>query len=116
MSSNTIGIMKDVHHPIPDTVSIFKVHQSRMGSFLYSVLAALYSNSIDRRTFHNQSAVKIQKIVKYNQHSFSMKHKHIFHFFKNIPKLHISIGLSVAISSRVTKIFNYKTIGKLKTS
>ena len=64
--------MKDIHHPVLDNVSIFKVHQSKKESFLYSVLAGLYSNNIDRRTFHNPNAYKkIQKIAKFNQHSFS---------------------------------------------
>ena len=109
--------MKDIHHPVLDNVSIFKVHQSKKESFLYSVLAALYSNNIDRRTFHNPNAYKkYRKLLNLTNIPFPMKNKHIFHFLKNNPRLDISIRLfdSVTISSREMKIFNYKTIGKGK--
>ena len=109
--------MKDFHHPVLDNVSIFKVHQSKKESFLYSVLAALYSNNIDRRTFHNPNAYKkYRKLLNLTNILFPMKNKHIFHFSTNNLRLDISIRLfdSVTISSREMKIFDYKTIGKGK--
>ena len=50
--------MEDIHHPILNNNSIFKVYQSKHESFLYSILAVLYSNKIDRRSFHRPSAYK----------------------------------------------------------
>ena len=91
------------------------IHQKRI--FLYYALAALYSNNIDRRTFHNPNAYKkYRKLLNLTNIPFPMKNKHIFHFLKNNPRLNISIRLfdSVTISSREMKIFNYKTIGKGK--
>lgn len=88
MNSNTIGKMKDIHHPVLDNVSIFKVHQSKKESFLYSVLAALYSNNIDRRTFHNPNAYKkYRKLLNLTNIPFPMKNKHIFYIFKTTPGL-----------------------------
>ena len=79
--------MKDIHHPVLDNVSIFKVHQSKKESFLYSVLAALYSNNIDRRTFHNPNAYKkYRKLLNLTNIPFPMKNKHTFLFFKEQPK------------------------------
>ena len=57
--------MEDIHHPVLNNNSIFKVYQSKNESFLYSILAALYSNKIDRRLFHRPSAY--QKYKKRHQ-------------------------------------------------
>ena len=53
--------MDDIHHPILNNNSIFKVYQSKDEGFLYSILAALYSNKIDRRLFHRLSAYQKYK-------------------------------------------------------
>ena len=53
--------MEDIHHPVLNNNSIFKVYQSKDESFLYSILAALYSNKIDRRSFHRPSAYEKYK-------------------------------------------------------
>ena len=56
--------MEDIHHPILNNNSIFKVYQSKGESFVYSILAALYSNKIDRRSFHRPSAYqKYRKLL-----------------------------------------------------
>ena len=107
--------MKDIHHPVLDNISIFKVHQSKNESFVYSILAALYSNKIDSRTYHHPSAYKkFRKLLNVNSIPFPMKNKQVFHFLKNNQRLDINIRLfdSVAISSREMNIFDYKTIGK----
>ena len=45
--------MNDIHHPVLNNNSIFKIYNSKNESFLYSILAALHSNKIDRRSFHH---------------------------------------------------------------
>ena len=53
--------MEDISHPTLNNNSVFKIHKSKNESFLYSILAALYSNKIDRRSFHHPEAYKNQK-------------------------------------------------------
>ena len=51
--------MNDVFHPVLNNNSIFKIHQSKDESFLYSILAALYSNRINAKQFHQVNAYAI---------------------------------------------------------
>ena len=106
--------MNDIHHPALENISIFKVHQSKNESFLYSILAALYSNKIDSRIFHHPRAYqKYRNLLNLKNIPFPMKNKHIFHFLRNNPKLNISIRLfdSVTISRKDMNIFDYNIIG-----
>ena len=50
--------MKDIFHPVLNNNSIFKIYQAKDESFLYSILAALYSNKLNRRSFHRPNAYK----------------------------------------------------------
>ena len=84
--------MEDIHHPVLNNNSIFKVYQSKNESFLYSILAALYSNKIDRRLFHRQSAYqKYKKTLNLENISLPIRNKDIVHFLRNNPKLNIAI-------------------------
>jgi len=107
--------MSDIHHPILNNNSIFKVHQTRNESFLYSILAALYSNKIDRRCFHQSNAYqKYKKQLNLKNISFPMKNKNIIHFLQNNPQFDIAIKLfdSVVVSETDMKIYEHKLIGK----
>ena len=111
--------MKDIQHHVLDKISIFKVHQSKNESIVYSILAVLYSDKMERRTFHQPSAYKkYWKLLNVKNIPFSIKNKQIFYFLNNNPQLDITIRLfdSVAISGSNMEIFDYKTIGKKKTS
>ena len=44
--------MQDIFHPILNNNSIFKIYQSKDESFLYSILAAIYSQKIEKNFFH----------------------------------------------------------------
>ena len=105
--------MSDIHHPILNNNSIFKVHQTRNESFLYSILAALYSNKIDRRRFHQPNAYqKYKKLLNLKNISFPMKNKNIIHVLQNNPQFDITIKLfdSVVISETDMKIYEHKLI------
>ena len=47
---------KTFSHPQLNYNSIFKIYNANDESFIYATLAALYSNTIDRRDFHHPSA------------------------------------------------------------
>ena len=107
--------MEDIHHPVLNNNSIFKVYQSKNESFLYSILAALYSNKIDRRLFHRPSAYqKYKKTLNLENLSLPIRNKDIVHFLRNNPKLNIAIRLfdSVVVSEKEMRIYEYKVIGK----
>ena len=107
--------MNDINHPALNNHSIFKVHNSKTESFLYSILAALYSDKIDRRSFHHPDAyIKYKKILNLKNISFPMKNRDINHFLKNNHKLDISIRLfdSIAVSETDMQIFEYKVFGR----
>ena len=107
--------MNDVFHPVLNNNSIFKIHQSKDESFLYSILAALYSNRINVKQFHRVNAyAKYKKLLNIGNITFPMKNKDINVFLKNNPNLDISIRLfdSIAISKTDMKIYEYRIIGK----
>ena len=107
--------MEDIHHLILNNNSIFKVYQSKDESFLYSILAALYSNKIDRRSFHRPSAYeKYKKTLNIKNINFPIRNKDIVHFLRNNPKLNVAIRLfdSVVISEKDMRIYEYKVIRK----
>ena len=107
--------MNDVFHPVLNNNSIFKIHQSKDESFLYSIVAALYSNRINVKQFHRVNAyAKYKKLLNIGNITFPMKNKDINVFLKNNPNLDISIRLfdSIAISKTDMKIYEYRIIGK----
>ena len=107
--------MNDVFHPVLNSNSIFEIHQSKDESFLYSILAALYSNRINAKQFHQVNAyAKYKKLLNIGNVTFPMRNKNIDIFLKNNPKLDISIRLfdSITISKTDMKIYEYKVIGK----
>ena len=107
--------MNDVFHPVLNNNSIFKIHQSKDESFLYSILAALYSNRINVKQFHRVNAyAKYKKLLNIGNITFPMKNKDINVFLKNNPNLDISIRLfdSITISKTDMKIYEYRIIGK----
>ena len=115
MKSNSI--MEDIFHPVLNNNSIFKIYQSKNESFLYSILAALYSSKIDYRLFHHPNAYKkYKKIINVENIPLPMKNKHINLFLKSNPKLNIKIRLfsSVVVSNTNMKIFEHKKMGKGK--
>ena len=80
--------MEDIRHPILNNNSIFKVYQSKDESFIYSILAALYSNKIDRRLFHSPSVYeKYKKTLNIKNINFPMRNKDIIHFYEIILNL-----------------------------
>ena len=84
--------MNDVFHPILNNTSIFKIHQSKDESILYSILASLYSNRIDAKPFHQANTyAKYKKLLNIENVTFPMKNKNIAVFLKNNPKYDISI-------------------------
>jgi len=109
--------MNDVFHPVLNNNSIFKIHHSKDESFLYSILAALYSNRINVKQFHRVNAyAKYKKLLNIGNITFPMKNKDINVFLKNKPNLDISIRLfdSIAISKTDMKIYEYRVIGKCR--
>ena len=65
--------MNDISHPVLNNNSIFKIYKSKHEGFIYSILAALYSSKIDRRSFHHPDA--------YEQ--YKKKDKHCEYFITN---------------------------------
>ena len=115
MKSNLI--MEDIFHPTFDYNSIFKIYQSKNESFLYSILAALYSRKIDYRLFHHPNAYKkYKKLVNVENIPLPMKNMHINLFLKSNPKLNIKIRLfgSAVVSNTNMKIFEHKKWEKAK--
>ena len=109
--------MKDIFHPVLNNNSIFKIYQSKNESFLYSILAALYSSKIDYRLFHHPNAYKkYKKNINVENIPLPMKNKHINLFLKSNPKLNIKIRLfsSVVVSNTNMKIFEHRKMGKGK--
>ena len=107
--------MNDVFHPVLNNNSIFKIHQSKDESFLYSILAALYSNRVKLKRFHQVNAyARYKKLLNIGNITFPMKNKDINVFLKNNPNLDISIRLfdSITISKTDMQIYEYRTIGK----
>ena len=107
--------MNDVFHPVLNNNSIFKIHQSKDESFLYSILAALYSNRVKLKRFHQVNAyARYKKLLNIGNITFPMKNKDINVFLKNNPNLDISIRLfdSITISKTDMQIYEYRIIGK----
>ena len=107
--------MKDIFHPVLNNNSIFKIYQAKDESFLYSILAALYSNKLNRRSFHRPNAYKVYRNkLNIENMTFPMKNKDINLFLQNNPKLNIKIRLfdSIMISDTEMKIYEHKEIGK----
>ena len=107
--------MNDIHHPVLNNNSIFKIYNSKNESFLYSILAALHSNKIDRRSFHHPDAYrKYKSSFNIKNISFPMKNSNIKRFLRNNSKLNISIRLfdSITVSKTDMKIYEYKVFGK----
>ena len=107
--------MEDVFHPVLNNNSVFKIYQSKDESFIYSILAAIYSNKIDARSFHQPSAYrKYKKLLNIANIPFPMKNKNIKLFLKNNSRLDISIRLfdSILISKNDMKIYQHKVVGK----
>ena len=53
--------MIDIFHPVLNNNSIFKIYQCKDESFLYSILAALYSKKIGKKCFINQMDTRNSK-------------------------------------------------------
>ena len=107
--------MNDIFHPVLNNNSIFKIYQSKDESFLYSILAAMYSNKIEAKSFHQPNAYqKYKKLLNIENIPFPMKNKNIRLFLKNNPKLNIKIRLfdSIIISNTDMKIYEHKVIGQ----
>ena len=107
--------MKDIFHPVLNNNSIFKIYQAKDESFLYSILAALHSNKLNRRSFHRPNAYKVYRNkLNIENMTFPMKNKDINLFLQNNPKLNIKIRLfdSIMISDTEMKIYEHKEIGK----
>ena len=106
--------MEDIFHPVLRNNSIFKVYQSKNESFLYSILAAMYSSKINYRLFHQVNAYqKYKKLLNTENLPFPIKNKHISLFLQNNPTLNIKIRLfnSVVVSDTNMKIFEHRKIG-----
>ena len=107
--------MEDIFHPILNNNSVFKIYQSKDESFIYSILAAIYSHKIDARSFHQPSAYrKYKKLLNVANTPLPMKNKNIKLFLRNNSRLDISIRLfdSILISKNDMKIYEHKVIGK----
>ena len=107
--------MEDIFHPVLNNNSVFKIYQSKDESFIYSILAAIYSHKIDARSFHQPSAYrKYKKLLNVANTPLPMKNKNIKLFLRNNSRLDISIRLfdSVLISKNDMKIYEHKVIGK----
>ena len=107
--------MEDIFHPVLNNNSVFKIYQSKDESFIYSILAAIYSNKIDARSFHQPSAyIKYKKLLNITNIPFPMKNKNIKLFLRNNSRLDISIRLfdSILISKNDMKIYEHKVFGK----
>lgn len=73
--------MAHLKHSIPENNSIFKVHQCNDESFLYAILAVLYSNSTDRILFHHiRSYEKYRKTLNLSNILFPITNKDIPYF------------------------------------
>ena len=103
--------MEDIFHPVLRNNSIFKVYQSKNESFLYSILAAMYSSKIDYRLFHQVNAYqKYKKSLNTKNLPFPIKNKHISLFLQNNPTLNIKIRLfnSVVVSDANMNIIEHR--------
>ena len=76
--------MSTPNHPVFKNNPIFKIYQSNNNeSFLYSILAALYSHKIDRRSFHHpKSYENYKKYLNLKNIQFPIKNKDVPRFFK----------------------------------
>lgn len=107
--------MEDIFHPVLNNNSVFKIYQSKDESFIYSILAAIYSHKIDARSFHQPSAYrKYKKLLNVANAPLPMKNKNIKLFLRNNSRLDISIRLfdSILTSKNDMKIYEHKVIGK----
>ena len=103
--------MEDIYHPVLNNNSIFKIYQSKNESFLYGVLAAIYTKTIDRRLFNLPNAyIKYKKKLNLENISFPMKNKNIKVFLQNNPKLNLRIRLfdSIIVSNKEMRIYETK--------
>ena len=108
-------MMQDIFHPILNNNSIFKIYQSKDESFLYSILAAIYSQKIEKKIFHQPNSYKkFKKLINIENIPFPMKNKHINQFLENNPKLDITVRLfdSIVVSKTDMKIFEHRKFGK----
>ncbi len=106
--------MYNISHPILNKNTIFKIYNTNEENFIYAILAALYSNKIDRRAFHQTHAYNnYKKSLNLKNIVFPMSNKHISIFLKNNNHLDISIRLfeSIKISKNDMQIYNTKIIG-----
>ena len=70
--------MVDIFHPVVNNNSIFKIYQSKDERFIYSILAAIYSNKIDAIPFHQPSRYrKYKQKLNIENIPFPMKKKNI---------------------------------------
>lgn len=95
--------------------SIFKVYQWKDESFIYSVLAALDSKTMDRRLFHRPTVYeKYKRKLNLENITFPMKNKDIEILLKNNPNLNLRLRLfdSIMVSKNDMKIYESKVIGK----
>ena len=107
--------MYNVSHPILNKNSIFKIYNTNKENFVYVILAALYSNKIDRRAFHFPSAYnKYKKLINFKNIILPMTNKNIPMFLKHNNHLNISIRLfdSIKISENDMQIYETRIIGK----
>ena len=107
-------MMYNISHPVLNKNSIFKIYNTNEENFIYAILAALYSNKIDRRAFHRPSAYNnYKKSLNLKNIVFPMNNKYISIFLKNNNHLDISIRLfaSIKISKNDMQIYNTKIIG-----
>ena len=75
--------MIDIFHPVLNNDSIFKIYQCKDESFLYSILAALYSKKIGKKMFHQPNGYKkFKSLINIENVSFPIKNKSINNFFK----------------------------------
>lgn len=106
--------MEDISHHVLNYKSIFKIYKSKNKSFLYSILAALYSSKIDRRSFHHPHPnEQYKKDEHYEYFIANEEQKIIIHFLQDNPKLNISIRLfdSIMTSQNDMKIYEHRIIG-----
>ena len=107
--------MYNISHSVLNKNSIFKIYNTNKENFIYAILAALYSNKIDRRTFHFPSAYnKYKKIINLKNITLPMTNKKIPIFLKHNTHLDITIRLfdSIKISENDMQIYQAKIIGK----
>ena len=95
--------------------SIFQIYHTNEENFIYAILAALYSNKADQKTFHYPSAyINYKKTLNLKNVSLPMKNKNIPHFLKNNHHLNFSIRLFdlIKTSNSEVQMYEAKIFGK----